>query len=81
MLIVDIKQIVAVGCDSTVVNTGINGGVVRLLEKSFKQPLRWFICVLHINELPLRHLFDYLDGSTTDPRAFSGAIVGIKHCK
>ena len=32
---VDTKQIVAIGCDSTAVNTGINGGVVRLLEKSF----------------------------------------------
>ena len=33
---VDNKQIVAIGCDSTAVNTGINGGVLRLLETSFK---------------------------------------------
>ena len=32
------------------------------------------ICLLHINELPLRHLFGYLDGPTTGPRAFSGTI-------
>ena len=30
---VDTKQIVAIGCDSRAVNTGIKGGVVRLLEK------------------------------------------------
>ena len=52
---VDTKQIVAIGCDSTAVNTGIKGGVVRLLEKLFKKPIQWFICLLHINELPLRH--------------------------
>ena len=64
----------AIGCDSTAVNTGIKGGVVRLLEKSFKKSIQWFICLLHINELPLRHLFGYLDGPTTGPRAFSGTI-------
>ena len=71
---VDTKQIVAIGCDSTAVNTGIKGGVIQSLEKSFKKPIQWFICLLHINELPLRHLFDYLDGPTTGPRAFSGTI-------
>ena len=71
---VDTKQIVAIGCDSTAVNIGIKEGVVRLLEKSFKKPIQWFICLLHINELPLRHLFGYLIGPTTGPRAFSGAI-------
>ena len=71
---VDTKQVVAIGCDSTPVNTGIKAGVVWLLEKSFKKPIQWFICLLHINELPLRHLFDYLYGPTTGPRAFSGTI-------
>ena len=71
---VDTKQIVAIGCDSTAVNTGMNRGVVRLLEKSFKKSINWFICLLYINELPLRHLFSYLDGPTTGPRAFSGTI-------
>ena len=71
---VDTKQIVAIGCDSTAVNTGIKEGVVRLLEKSFKKPIQWFICLLHINELPLQHLFDYLNGPTTGPRAFSGTV-------
>ena len=71
---VDTKQIVAIGCDSTAVNTGIKGGVVRLLEKSFKKSIQWFIRLLRINELPLRHLLGYLDGPTTGPRAFSGTI-------
>ena len=33
---VNTKQIVAIGCDSTAINTGINGGVVRLLENHLK---------------------------------------------
>lgn len=36
--------------------------------------MQWFICQLHANELPLRHLFAYLDGSTSGPRAFKGEI-------
>ena len=71
---VDTKKIVAIGCDSTAVNIGIKGGVVRLLEKSFKKQIQWFICLLHINELPLRHLFGYLDDPTTGPRAFFGTM-------
>ena len=71
---VDTKQIVAIGRDSTAVNTGIKGGVVRLLEKSFNRPIQWFICLLHMKELPLRHLFGYLGGPTTGPRAFSDTI-------
>ena len=74
---VDTKQIVAIVCDSTAVNTGIKRGVVRLLEKLFKKPIQWFICLLHIDKLPLRHLFGYLDGPTTGPRAFSGTICSV----
>ena len=67
-------KLVAVGCDGTNVNTGKNGGVIRLLEVEFNKPLQWLICQLHCNELPLRHLLESLDGPTSGPRAFSGPI-------
>ena len=35
-ILVNPNQIVAIGCDSTAANTGINGGVVRLLEKKLE---------------------------------------------
>lgn len=38
------------------------------------RPLQWLICMLHLNELPLRHLFNRLDGATAGPRAFKGPI-------
>lgn len=36
--------------------------------------MQWIICLLHLNELPFRHLFEYIDGSTSGPRTFSGTI-------
>jgi hypothetical protein len=48
--------------------------VIRLFEKSLNRPLQWFICLLHANELPLRHLIISLDGPTSGPKAFSGKI-------
>ena len=51
---VSANNIVAVGCDGTNINTGRNGGVIRLLEDYCKKPLQWLVCELHANELPLR---------------------------
>ena len=47
----------ALGCDGTAVNTGIRGGVCRLFETFTGQPVHWFICQLHANELNLRSVF------------------------
>ena len=71
---VDLSKIQAMGCDGTAVNTGTKGGIVRLFELSLKRPVNWFICQLHANELPLRHLFAHLDGHTSGPKGFSGPI-------
>lgn len=68
------SDIVAIGCDGTVVNTGFRTGVIRQIEEHLKNPLQWFICQLHANELPLRHLFQHLDGKTSGPNEFFGSI-------
>lgn len=40
------------------------------------------MCLLHANELPLRHLFEHLDGKTTGPRSFTGVIgKALKGCE
>ena len=54
-----------VGCDNTNVNTVHTADVIRRLEETFGHPLQWLVCQLHTNELPLRHLFEALDGATT----------------
>ena len=67
-------SIQAIGCDGTAVNTKTKGGIIRLLETKLGRPLHWFICQLHANELPLRHLIKTLDGKTTGPRGYTGEI-------
>ena len=38
------------------------------------RPIHRFICQLHANELPLRHLIENLDGKTSGPYGFTGPI-------
>jgi len=71
---IDISNLKAIGCDGTAVNTGNRGGVISLLESSLDRPLQWIICLLHFIELPLRHLFKFVDGSTHGPSTFTGPI-------
>ena len=71
---VDLAEIKVIGCDGINVNTGHARGVIRLLEVSLQRPLQWLVCLLHSNELPLRHLFLHLDGATIGPLGFYGPI-------
>lgn len=49
-------------------------GVICRLERQFGRALHWCVCLLHFNELPLRHLFVHLDGETKGPKAYTGEI-------
>lgn len=71
---IDLTHLIAIGCDGTVTNTGHKNGIISQIEKYVGHSLHWFICLLHMNELPLRHLFQDIDGSTTGPKQFSGEI-------
>ena len=75
-------DILVIGCDSTNVNTGTNGGAIHQLHVEEMLKLQWFICLLHTNELPLRHLFQKLDGQTSGSTTFSGPIgKAIQSCE
>ena len=52
----------AIGCDETNANTGAQGRVIALLEMQLGRHLQWFVCLLHANEQPLKHLIPKLDG-------------------
>lgn len=67
-------SLLAVGGDSTNVNTGWKGGTIHFLEKKLGRKLIWLICALHTNELPLRHLVIDLDGKTISDNKFLGPI-------
>ncbi|GBO31327.1 hypothetical protein AVEN_213062-1, partial [Araneus ventricosus] len=71
-----------VGYDGTIVNTEHKSGVSVLLEEEFKKSLQWLVCLLHFNELPLRHVFEYLDGETIGALTYSGPIgKSVVNCK
>ena len=63
-----------IGSDGTNVNVGRKGGVIVLMEEKLKRTLQWCICLLHMNELPLRALVKSLDGDTTGPKSFTGPL-------
>ena len=65
-------DIVAVGCDGVAVNTGRKGGAIHMVEMRLQRPVQWIICLLHSNELSLRHLIEDLDGKTNRPKGFAG---------
>ena len=50
-------DLVVMGMDGTSVNTGIHNGAIRLTELELMLAVQHIICLLHLNELPLRHLF------------------------
>ena len=63
-----------VGSDGIAVMTGKNKGFIASLETSTGRPLQWATCLFHLNELPLRDVFQNLDGATFGPNFFSGPI-------
>ena len=63
---------IVLGCDGTSVNTGIHTGSLREIQLELKQEAHQFVCLLHLNELFLRHRQSELDGPTTGPLAWSG---------
>ena len=70
----DKDSIVAVGCDGTIINTGASNGVIHKLEILLKHPVHYFVCLLHLNELPFRAIFHHIDGRSIGPDSFVGPI-------
>ena len=69
-----------IGADSTAINTGRLGGVIKTIEDLLNKKLTWIICMLHTNKLPLRHLIQKLDGKTTSSNGFSGVVGKLLNC-
>lgn len=78
-----VDQLIGICSDGEPANTGTENGVLRLFEKQLNTPIHWFICLLHFNELPFRHLYEALDKTVTSgPRAASGKLFkAIQECE
>lgn len=72
-------ELIALGSDGANTNVGSDGGINRLIELAAHRPLHWFVCMLHLNELPLKALITKLDGKTTGANSFSGPIGNELH--
>ena len=62
--------------DGTAVNVGWRVGLHVHVERALQRKLLLLSCMLHGNELPLRHLFKSCDGGhgTTGPESFAGPL-------
>ena len=69
-----------VGADSIRVNTGWKNGGMRQLQDHIGRNLQMAVCLLHINELPLRHLITKLNGATSGAISFTGPIGRLLPC-
>ena len=69
------QKLKIIGSDGTAVMTGKSKAFIASLETLIGRPLQWVIRLLHLNELPLRHVFQNLDGVTSGPDSFSGPIA------
>ena len=68
------SKLCTIGSDGTALNTGKHAEVIRQLELSLDRPLQWIICLLHLNELPLRLLFYFLGGKPSGPTTYTSPI-------
>ena len=56
--------------------------LLRCLEVKLGRPLQWSICLLHFNELPLKHLLENIDGRAVGPQGLTGPIgKNLKNCE
>ena len=67
---ISLKNLVGIGCDGTAVNTEEHRGIIRQFEVFLGRPIQRLICMMHLNELPLHHLFVNLDGKLSDLKVF-----------
>ncbi|KAF2893717.1 hypothetical protein ILUMI_12455 [Ignelater luminosus] len=67
------EGLLAVRCDGIAVNTKKKNSPLQFLELEFSRPLQWLIRQLHMNKLPLRHLFERETKQNSEVRAFEAS--------
>ncbi|GBN17618.1 hypothetical protein AVEN_171129-1 [Araneus ventricosus] len=79
VLSVDFSNLIFLGCDGTVLNTRVFNGAISRYGLKLHRPIQWIICLLHFNELPLRHLFE---SKSSGSSSFTGDIGrNLKACE
>ena len=57
-----VETVEAIGCDGCSVNTSPKVGAIQFVESQLGRPVQYIVCLYHFIELPIRHLFEHLDG-------------------
>ena len=70
------QKLKIVGSDETAVMTSKSKEFIASLETLIGRPLQWVIYLLHLKELPVRHVFQNFDGVTSGPDSFQDLLVG-----
>ena len=68
------EELVMIRGDSTSTITGSKGEAIHYLEVMLGRKCHWLICLIHINELPLKHLISSLDGKYIPKSGWTGPI-------
>lgn len=63
----DGKTFKVISCNDTATITGASNGVIRLFEKYSQHQLQAVVCLLYLNELPLRQMMGALGCSFDKP--------------
>ena len=72
-------RLAIIGTDGTACMIGKYIGCIRHLEELVHRPHQWIVCLLHTNELPIRHFFAAPNGFTSGPNTFMGRIEKCLH--
>ena len=67
-------DLVMIRDDLTSTITGCRGGAIHHLETLLGRKCHWNICMIHINELPLRHLIIQIDGKYIPKQGWTGPL-------
>ena len=70
-----LNELRAIGSDGTAVNTGHKEGLITLLERQLSFLLQWLKCMLHFNEIPLKHIIETLYGAAHRPNSFWASVT------
>lgn len=68
------KSLFAIAADGTNTNTGATSGIIKLFEDEVNRNLHRIICLLHFNELDIKHVIFAIDGATSSEKTLKGEI-------
>ena len=71
-----LESLLAILLDGTAVNVGWKEGLFVHVERELQRKLLLISCMLHANELTVRHFFKFCDGGhgTSGPESFAGPL-------